>query len=409
MLGDVLDEEDEDTGVKVPYVETAPKPQIEKPKEIVQEPKKTVITYPFLLRKIPEYENSKMYLVGSMSKLGNWDVKNAVPMDEELRNDQVFYSKYLEIKESEFPFEYKYFYIKNNQPVYVNTANPHKSYLSHPQFFRLYHKIKKSEISIYDLNIRYFNHVDEKNIWDFRKEKMVQSILNSYVDILFFQEITHIQFEVLEYNLGSVYEFIGVYRDTTDASEKCCIGYNRFKYTLNDWGQFWLSSTPYSAGSNDFRQFFPRICTWASLRQINGVDFIYFNTHLDHVNFDSHIPAINVVLEELEKILPRYPSCKAAFLGGCFYCEEDDPVITKIKADGFREVMFGNTFHDFTGEADHHWDYLFWKDIDRENSTVIELKEAFVAKKEGTVDEVNRVYISDHYPVFAQFEVISAK
>ena len=54
---------------------------------------------------------------------------------------------------------------------------------------------------------------------------------------------------------------------------------------MTDWGQFWLSSTPYTQGSNDFGNFFPRICTWVLLRQIDGEQFLCFNIHLDHVQF----------------------------------------------------------------------------------------------------------------------------
>ena len=36
-------------------------------------------------------------------------------MDEEERNGEIFFSKYLEINRKEIPFEYKYFYYKNNK------------------------------------------------------------------------------------------------------------------------------------------------------------------------------------------------------------------------------------------------------------------------------------------------------
>ena len=43
------------------------------------------------------------------------------------------------------------------------------------------------------------------------------------------------------------------------------------------------------------------------IKQINGIELIFFNIHLDHVNFDAHLPCINVALEESEKILQRFP------------------------------------------------------------------------------------------------------
>ena len=364
-----------------------------------------VCVYPFILRKKKEYEGYTMYLTGSLPQLGNFNPSNAIPMDEENRNGIIFFTKYIDIKREDFPFEYKYFYIKDKDIVWVGM--PFNNYKTHPQFFKLFHNMKKSIISILDLNIRYLNEIDGVNLWDLRKEAFIQCLLNSYADVFFFQEITHCQYDYIDENLNSVYEFVGIYRDSTDRSEKCSISYNIFKYTLIDWGQFWLSSTPYVPGSNDFKNFFPRICTWAALKQINGLELIFFNIHLDHVNFDAHLPCINVFLEESEKILDKFPQIKYVFMGGCLYCEEDDPVIDRIKSYRYEEVRIENTFHDFTGEADRHWDYLFWKE--RGFGRSIELKRAFVLKKEGTISEEKQQYISDHYPCYAEFQQIETK
>ena len=67
------------------------------------------IYYPFILRKKEEYGNSTMYLVGSLPQLGGFNPKLAIPMDEEIRNDEVFYTKYIDIRREDFPFDYKYF------------------------------------------------------------------------------------------------------------------------------------------------------------------------------------------------------------------------------------------------------------------------------------------------------------
>ena len=57
--------------------------------------------YPFILRKTPEFQDKTIYLSGSLPKLGNWDPKNAIKMDEETRNDEEFFSKYIEVKKNE--------------------------------------------------------------------------------------------------------------------------------------------------------------------------------------------------------------------------------------------------------------------------------------------------------------------
>ena len=366
--------------------------------------KKSICNYAFILRKLPKYGDSTIYLTGSIKKLGNWDIKYAIPMDEEIRNNQFFYTKYINIKKNEFPFEYKYFYFKDDEPIFI--SNNDKNFKAHKQYYKLYHNTKKNIISIWDLNIRHTNDLDVLNKWHYRKKTLIQAILNSYADVLFFQEVTKKQYEYIDKYLNSVYEFVGIYRDNNDKLEKCSISYNIFKYTLNDWGQFWLSSTPYEQGSNDFKNYFPRICTWASLKQINGDVFIFFNVHLDHVNFSAHMPCINVIIEESEKILKKFPETKFVFLGGCFYCEEDDPVIIRLKSCGFIEVMFENTFHDFTGEADRHFDYMFWKERKTGKGNSIQFKKVIVPKEDSIVNKEKQQYISDHYPVYAEFEQV---
>jgi endonuclease/exonuclease/phosphatase family metal-dependent hydrolase len=360
------------------------------------------IYYPFILRKLPEYGDSPIYLCGSLPQLAEWDTSKAPQMDEEIRNGELFYTKYVPVKRNQFPFEYKYFYIKDGEINWVGL--PYDNFMTHPQYYKLVHTLKKASISVLDLNIRYLNEVDGLNIWDNRKKHLIDVLLNSYCDVFFFQEITKTQFMYIDKYLNSAYEFVGVYRDSTDASEKCSISYNIFKYTLTDWGQFWLSSTPYEPGSNDFKNFFPRICTWAALKQINGINILFFNIHLDHVNFEAHFPCIKVALEESEKIINRFNDCQFIVLGGCFYCEGDDPVIEMVRDYGYTEVQHENTFHDFTGEVDRHWDYIFYKE--KEMGT-FELVSAKVLKEEGTIDAHRQMFVSDHFPTVVQFKQLN--
>jgi len=67
---------------------------------------------------------------------------------------------------------------------------------------------------------------------------------------------------------------------------------------------------------------------------------------------------------------------------------------------GFNEIKFENTYHGFTGNAKNHWDYMFWKEKSGED---IELKDAYVIKKEATINKYRNHYISDHFPVYAEF------
>ena len=75
------------------------------------------------------------------------------------------------------------------------------------------------------------------------------------------------------------------------------------------------------------------------------------NVHLDHVNRNAHLPCVKVLLDEEEKLINKYNDIKFVFIGGCFYCEENDEEINYIKMKGFNEIKFENTYHGFTGNA----------------------------------------------------------
>ena len=354
--------------------------------------------YPFILRQTPELKNKSLYLVGSSPILGAWDPLRAIKMDGEERNGEIFFSKYLEINRKEIPFEYKYFYYKNNKIIW--TGIPFQNHIAFVQYFDYLRSLKKSHISIMNINIRYLNKIDGINIWENRKNKLIELLLNKSSDIFFFQEITKPQSDFIDKYLSSIYEFVGDYRDSCKSSEKCSICVNKLKYTIIHSGQFWLSSTPYIPGSNDFGNFFPRICTWASFKQIEGITLLFMNVHLDHVNRNAHLPCVKVLLDEEEKLINKYNDIKFVFIGGCFYCEENDEEINYIKMKGFNEIKFENTYHGFTGNAKNHWDYMFWKEKSGED---IELKDAYVIKKEATINKYRNHYISDHFPVYAEF------
>ena len=370
----------------------------EKPKILITKKNDDYCYYPFILRKTPELNDKTIYLSGSLPKLGSWDSLRAIKMEEENRNGEIFFSKYIEVQKNEIPFEYKYFYYDNGKIKWL--GKPFENYLTFPQFFESLRKLTKSHISIINLNIRYINKIDGINIWDNRKNKVIELLLNKKADIFLFQEITRPQSDFIDRYLSSIYEFVGEYRDSTDKAEKCSICVNKLKYTIIHSGQFWLSSTPYIPGSNDFGNFFPRICTWASLKQIEGISLLFMNVHLDHVNKKAHLPCIKILIEEERKIVNTFKDIHFVFIAGCFYCEENDEEIKYIRDQGFKEIIFENTYHGFTGLAKNHWDYMFWKEKDGDD---IEFKEAYVMKKEGTINEYTRHYISDHFPIYAEF------
>ncbi len=78
--------------------------------------------------------------------------------------------------------------------------------------------------------------------------------------------------------------YAGVGEGRSEAYEACLLYYRVDKYELVDSGTFWLSDTPDVKGSSFAEALYPRICTWAHLRdRQTGFEYVHVNTHLDHL------------------------------------------------------------------------------------------------------------------------------
>lgn len=84
-----------------------------------------------------------------------------------------------------------------------------------------------------------------------------------------------------EYVFNDSYASVGEPR--TAGGEANPIYYRKDKFDLVEYGTFWLSDTPDVAGSAVEGANYPRICTWAVLKdKATGVKLLHMNTHLDH-------------------------------------------------------------------------------------------------------------------------------
>lgn len=78
--------------------------------------------------------------------------------------------------------------------------------------------------------------------------------------------------------------YAGVGEGRTPGGEASSIYYRKDKFDLVNSGTFWLSETPDAPGTYLEASLYPRICTWAHLRdKVTGYEYIHINTHLDHL------------------------------------------------------------------------------------------------------------------------------
>lgn len=103
--------------------------------------------------------------------------------------------------------------------------------------------------------------------------------------------------------------YAGVGEPRSAGGEACPIYYRKDKFELLDYGTFWLSDTVDVVGSMFENANYPRVCTWAHLKdKSTGLEYVHINTHLDHNGKNSAADGnkvrrnqIRVALEQLLK------------------------------------------------------------------------------------------------------------
>lgn len=157
-----------------------------------------------------------------------------------------------------------------------------------------------SQINVMTFNLRYDGPNDGENSWSNRREGVTKTILLNSVDILGAQEVLHNQLMDLEKALPG-YTWIGVGReDGIEKGEYSPIFYNHNKFTEIGSGYFWLSQTPFDAGSKGWDAACERIATWAKLKDNDsGIIFFVLNTHFDHIGKVAREESVKLILDKV--------------------------------------------------------------------------------------------------------------
>jgi endonuclease/exonuclease/phosphatase family metal-dependent hydrolase len=255
-------------------------------------------------------------------------------------------------------------------------------------------------LSVMSFNIRFDNPGDSLNWWNHRKELVVETLLEQSPDLIGMQEVLDGQ---LNYLLGSLAGFgsVGVGRDNgKKAGEYSPIFYKKDLFEVIDWGTFWLSPTPGDTGSVGWDAALTRICTWARLKDHrNHQEFFFLNTHFDHQGVQARKESAGLIIKFIEDQAGNQP----VILTGDFNCSPDEEpyqVLTNpgnglkdaclIAASG--AVCEMGTFNGF-GNAD-----------ETERIDLILLKGAWQVESFNLLKiKREEMFISDHWPVFAEF------
>ena len=187
-----------------------------------------------------------------------------------------------------------------------------------------------TSLSVMTFNMRYDNPEDGADNWRFRRERVAGVIKAQEVDVLGTQELLSNQFNDLS-GLLTGYQGVGVGRlDGVESGEYCAVFFRKDRFTLLDSGTFWLSETPEVVGSLGWDGACERIATWVVLRDRDGRELFFIDTHLDHVGQVARDEGVSLLMKRIETLSGGRP----VILTGDFNSEPGSSVVAHVQKDG---------------------------------------------------------------------------
>lgn len=240
-------------------------------------------------------------------------------------------------------------------------------------------------------NLRCVWNGDGKNAFIHRAGMIYDKIRKEQPDLIAFQEVIPPSLDLLE-KLLSEYVFFGQMRSENYDGEGLYTAVKKQNFDLLGGETFWLSPTPYRAGSRFEKQSpCPRICVVTYIRdKRTGETFEVYNVHLDHQSDEARVLGLDCILAYMrEKRAEK--ACPQVLLGD-FNAEPDSGVIKTCNAqkewfEGTADVCA--TFHDYGKLENYKIDYIY---LSTEWKTRLQSACAWTDCHEG-------IYLSDHYPV----------
>lgn len=245
-------------------------------------------------------------------------------------------------------------------------------------------------------NLRYWNEYDGNNSWPQRRSSVVKLILEQNPMIIGTQEGLPKMLEDLDGALPK-YQRVGESRGAKGEEEFCAIYFRRDLFEVLQTDQIWLSETPSTPGSQSWDSSLPRICTWAVLKhRLTGKQFVFFNTHLDHMGEQARLEGAKLILEQIKPYKSKRLPC---LLTGDFNCQPASAPIRLLSTqlvDALASIGHGGvgTFHNFTGvTTEGPIDYIFVSDS--------------VQVLDGKVidSSVDGQFPSDHFPIIVSVRI----
>jgi endonuclease/exonuclease/phosphatase family metal-dependent hydrolase len=259
--------------------------------------------------------------------------------------------------------------------------------------------IQAEALRIMSFNVRYPSPQDGPNVWEERKDLVVDTIRRYKPDLIGTQELFKFQGDFIAENLPE-YAWFGISRRGNTDDEHMGVFYRKNSLKLIEQGQFWLSETPDVAGSQSWNTSLPRMVTWGLFEIPGGRQFYFLNTHFAHRKEDeqARVSSAAVIAERLRSLKKDVPVVLTgdfnAPAGGEVHRAMLETGLTDTRTTAAKTSGPEGTFHGFRGKPrDARIDWILagphWKVL--ENETITHAAEGR--------------YPSDHFPVIALLEL----
>lgn len=250
-------------------------------------------------------------------------------------------------------------------------------------------------ISVLTYNICCINDSDSKTErWEIRAPLMAKQIQKKQPTIICLQEVKTKQLEFFKKFLKG-YGVSYAFRDETELTECTPVFYSTKYYELVDEETFWLSDTPEKM-SNTWGLDYYRVCTLVTLKdKRTDKQFVVASTHLDFKP-ENNTKCVKLISDKIkEKALP-------ALVMGDFNSEATSSPIVEAKKTFFD---CGLDFDDETTRTINYFD-------EEKEKCNIKIDYIFRTKTEFNVvsysvdtNKYNNIYVSDHYPIYAEVKI----
>lgn len=266
---------------------------------------------------------------------------------------------------------------------------------------QLPHLLVGEPLRVMTFNVRYPSKDDGADLWEKRRDLLVDTIRQNRPDVFGTQELFHLQGEYIVSHLSG-YKWFGLSRRGNHEDEHMGVFYRADRLKPVDSGNFWLSETPDTPGSSSWDMSLPRMVTWALFERTDGGRFYFYNTHFAHRRQDEEARKRSAAL--LVERLKSLPDGTPVILTGDFNAPAGgevyhafDGVMRDAWETAARRSGPEGTFHGFKGTPrPGRIDWILY----RGNIRVLEAET--LDHHEGTR------YPSDHFPVLAVFEGLDA-